>query len=125
MRFHIYRLDGTSVSALDIWPPRIFAVCSWVVNLNIMMGQFCEPEHAEHHAEHNQHREQSEHGEYVMKSNTVFHEPVKRFKIVLMTMAINKNPPCDNLRNLRNPCSSPHPVVRDNFKVGVGEAGFF
>ena len=54
--YNLQRLDGTSVSALDIWPPRIFAVCSWVVNLNIIghlcepgiIGQFCEPEHAEH-----------------------------------------------------------------------------
>ena len=37
---NLQRIEGTSVSALDICPPRIFAVCSWVVNLNIMMGQF-------------------------------------------------------------------------------------
>ena len=55
---NLQSLDGTSVSALDIWPPRIFAVCSWVVNLNII-GQFCQPEHAEHYAEH--HAEQSQH----------------------------------------------------------------
>ena len=62
---NLQRIEGTSVSALDICPPRIFAVCSWVVNLNII-GQFCQPEHAEH----NQHREQSEHGKCVMKRNT-------------------------------------------------------
>ena len=43
------------------------------MNLNII-GQFCQPEHAEHYAEHHaeqsQHHEQSEHGEYDMKSNT-------------------------------------------------------
>ena len=53
----------------------------------------------------------------------VYHEPVKCFKIVLMTY--DKNPPCDNLRNLRNPCSSLHPVVRDNFKSGCGGGRFF
>ena len=32
-------------------------------------------------------------------------------------MVINKKTPCDNLRNLRNPCSPLHPVVRKLFKV--------
>ena len=40
-------------------------------------------------------------------------------------MTYDKNPPCDNLRNLRNPCSSLHPVVRDNFKSGCGGGRFF
>ena len=52
-----------------------------------------------------------------MKSNTCLLWGCETFELCPNDLVINKKTPCDNLRNLRNPCSPLHPVVRKLFKV--------